>query len=53
MICFKQHRYGPRESEVMQNLVVQLDEKSVAEEGDVPWRALVVLASKLHQENVT
>ena len=48
-IYCKQPRYGPHESEVMQNQVERLDGNGVTEEDDGPWGALVVLAAKLHQ----
>ena len=37
----------------MRKLAEQLDENGVMEENYGPWRALVVLAAKLYQENVT
>ena len=37
----------------MKNLVKRLDENGVVEEDDGPWGALVVIAAKPHQENVT
>ena len=49
-IWYKPPRYGPNESEVMQNIVVRLDENVVVEEDDGPWLALVVLASKPHKK---
>ena len=51
-ICCKPPRYGPRESEVMQNLVERLDENGAVEEEAGPWGGLVVLVAKPHQENV-
>ena len=35
----------------MKNLVGRLDENGVVEEDDGPWVALVILATKPHQEN--
>ena len=49
IICCKPHRYDPHESEVMQNMVVQLNKNGVVEEKYGPWGALVVLYEKIHQ----
>ena len=51
-IYCKPPRYGPHESEVMQNQVERLDENGVVEEDYGPWGALVVPYEKPHQENV-
>ena len=51
-ICCKPPMYGPHKSEAMQSLVEILDENGMVEEGDGIWVELVVLAAKLHQENV-
>ena len=40
--------YGPREAEVMRNLVESLDESGVVEEDDVPCFSLVFLSDKTH-----
>ena len=50
-ICCKPPRYGPHESEVMQNLVEIMDENSVVEEDDGPWGVFLVIATKPHQEH--
>ena len=52
LICCKSPMYGPCESDVMLKLVKNLDENGVVEEDDRPCSAFVVLAAKLHQENV-
>ena len=51
-ICYKPPRYGPHESEVMQNMVERLDENGAVEEDGGPWGSLVVLSEKTHQDNV-
>ena len=51
-IYYKPLRYAPHESKFMQNLMVRLDGNAVAEEDNGPLEDLLVLASKLHQENV-
>ena len=50
-ICCKPPRYGPRESNCMQNLLKRMDENGVVEEDNGPWGSLVVLAAKTHKEN--
>ena len=49
-IFCKPTRYSPHKSEFMWNLVGYLDKFFVVEEDDGPWRALVFLSAKPHQE---
>ena len=52
LVCCKHHRYGPHESKVIEELADQLQRNGLIEDDDGPWGAIIVLAAKLHQEDV-
>ena len=51
-VCCKVPRYGKNEAKVMRELIKKLDDNGIIEDDQSPWGALVVLASKPHQEKV-
>ena len=52
-IFCKPTRYVPHESEVIKNPMGQIDEDGVVEDEYGLWVAMVVIAVKPHQKNVT
>ena len=51
-MCCKNHHYGPYETDVINKLVDQLEDKGLVEDNEGPWGTIIVLSAKPHQEGV-